>query len=50
MAQDIEFEAAHETKKHARGSTSTKRSRAAEVHNQSERVCIYPRFLFYQLF
>ncbi|KAL6502939.1 hypothetical protein OROHE_024107 [Orobanche hederae] len=33
---DIEFEAV-EAKKQARGSTSTKRSRAAEVHNLSER-------------
>ncbi|KAL6527727.1 hypothetical protein OROMI_029538 [Orobanche minor] len=37
---DIEFEAV-EAKKQARGSTSTKRSRAAEVHNLSERP-IYP--------
>lgn len=35
--QEIEFDAA-EGKKPARGSTSGKRSRAAEVHNLSERV------------
>ncbi|KAG7013547.1 Transcription factor PIF1, partial [Cucurbita argyrosperma subsp. argyrosperma] len=34
---DVEFEAT-DVKKQARGSTSTKRSRAAEVHNLSERV------------
>ncbi|MBA0548909.1 hypothetical protein Golob_019972, partial [Gossypium lobatum] len=33
---DVESESA-DTKKHTRGSTSTKRSRAAEVHNLSER-------------
>ncbi|KAH6771285.1 hypothetical protein C2S52_016088 [Perilla frutescens var. hirtella] len=36
QSEDIEFEAA-EAKKQARGSASTKRSRAAEVHNLSER-------------
>lgn len=36
QSEDIEFEAA-EGKKQARGSASTKRSRAAEVHNLSER-------------
>ncbi|KAL2470627.1 Transcription factor PIF1 [Abeliophyllum distichum] len=35
-SEDIEFESA-EAKMHARSSTSTKRPRAAEVHNQSER-------------
>lgn len=35
--QEIEYEAT-EGKKPARGSTSAKRSRAAEVHNLSERV------------
>ncbi|GAV63847.1 HLH domain-containing protein [Cephalotus follicularis] len=35
-SEDVEFESA-EVKKQSRGSTSTKRSRAAEVHNQSER-------------
>lgn len=35
--KDVESESAH-AKKQARGSTSTKRSRAAEVHNLSERV------------
>ncbi|CAN0897785.1 Transcription factor PIF1 [Linum grandiflorum] len=35
-SEDAEFESAEE-KKQARGSTSTKRSRAAEVHNLSER-------------
>ncbi|KAK8489137.1 hypothetical protein V6N12_030624 [Hibiscus sabdariffa] len=34
--EDVEFESA-ETKKQTRGSTSSKRSRAAEVHNLSER-------------
>ncbi|KAG8641902.1 hypothetical protein MANES_12G044000v8 [Manihot esculenta] len=34
-SEDIEFES--EAKRQARGSTSTKRSRAAEVHNLSER-------------
>ncbi|XP_009794497.1 transcription factor PIF1 [Nicotiana tabacum] len=34
--EDAEF-GSGDTKKHARGSTSTKRSRAAEVHNLSER-------------
>ncbi|KAE8662352.1 Transcription factor PIF1 [Hibiscus syriacus] len=34
--EDVEFESP-ETKKQARGSTSSKRSRAAEVHNLSER-------------
>lgn len=37
MPKDVEFEAT-DVKKQARGSTSTKRSRAAEVHNLSERV------------
>ncbi|KAL2556965.1 Transcription factor PIF1 [Forsythia ovata] len=36
QSEDIEFESV-DAKKQARGSTSTKRSRAAEVHNQSER-------------
>ncbi|PIN03310.1 Transcriptional repressors of the hairy/E(spl) family (contains HLH) [Handroanthus impetiginosus] len=36
QSEDIEFEAA-EAKKQTRGSSSTKRSRAAEVHNLSER-------------
>ncbi|KAA3458677.1 transcription factor PIF1-like isoform X1 [Gossypium australe] len=35
-SEDVEFESA-DTKKRTRGSTSTKRSRAAEVHNLSER-------------
>ncbi|KAH1129880.1 hypothetical protein J1N35_001258 [Gossypium stocksii] len=35
-SEDVEFESA-DTKKQTRGSTSTKRSRAAEVHNLSER-------------
>ncbi|XP_027163807.1 transcription factor PIF1 [Coffea eugenioides] len=35
-SEDIEFESA-DAKRQARGSTSTKRSRAAEVHNLSER-------------
>ncbi|KAK6259810.1 hypothetical protein SCA6_014284 [Theobroma cacao] len=35
-SEDAEFESA-DTKKQTRGSTSTKRSRAAEVHNLSER-------------
>uniref|UniRef100_A0A2N9GE00 BHLH domain-containing protein n=1 Tax=Fagus sylvatica TaxID=28930 RepID=A0A2N9GE00_FAGSY len=35
-SEDVEFESA-DTKKQVRGSTSTKRSRAAEVHNLSER-------------
>ncbi|XP_059432882.1 transcription factor PIF1 isoform X1 [Corylus avellana] len=35
-SEDVEFESV-DTKKHARGSTTTKRSRAAEVHNLSER-------------
>ncbi|EEF41301.1 transcription factor PIF1 isoform X2 [Ricinus communis] len=35
-SEDVEFESA-DAKKQARGSTSTKRSRAAEVHNLSER-------------
>ncbi|XP_050205528.1 transcription factor PIF1-like isoform X2 [Mercurialis annua] len=35
-SEDVEFESAN-GKKQARGSTSTKRSRAAEVHNLSER-------------
>ncbi|XP_021907160.1 transcription factor PIF1-like isoform X1 [Carica papaya] len=35
-SEDVDFESA-DTKKQARGSTSTKRSRAAEVHNLSER-------------
>ncbi|GJV01634.1 reverse transcriptase domain-containing protein [Tanacetum coccineum] len=38
-AKDVEFEYA-EAKKPSRGATSTKRSRAAEVHNLSERVCM----------
>lgn len=37
LEKDVDFESA-DTKKQARGSTSTKRSRAAEVHNLSERV------------
>ncbi|KAB1210138.1 Transcription factor PIF1 [Morella rubra] len=36
VRQDVEFESV-EAKKQVRGSTSTKRSRAAEVHNLSER-------------
>ncbi|XWS76142.1 hypothetical protein CRYUN_Cryun01aG0151300 [Craigia yunnanensis] len=36
QSEDAEFESA-DTKKQTRGSTSTKRSRAAEVHNLSER-------------
>ncbi|ONH93024.1 hypothetical protein PRUPE_8G209100 [Prunus persica] len=36
QSEDVEFESAN-GKKQARGSTSTKRSRAAEVHNLSER-------------
>ncbi|XP_020213332.1 transcription factor PIF1 [Cajanus cajan] len=35
QSEDVDFES--EAKKQARGSTSTKRSRAAEVHNLSER-------------
>ncbi|KAF8006235.1 hypothetical protein BT93_K0508 [Corymbia citriodora subsp. variegata] len=35
-SEDVELESA-DTKKQARGSTSTKKSRAAEVHNRSER-------------
>ncbi|XP_071714077.1 transcription factor PIF1-like [Rutidosis leptorrhynchoides] len=35
-SEDIEFEY-HDAKKQSRGSTSTKRARAAEVHNLSER-------------
>lgn len=35
-SEDVEFESV-DTKKQARGSTTTKRSRAAEVHNLSER-------------
>jgi len=37
--KDVDFES--EAKKQVRGSTSTKRSRAAEVHNLSERVCTF---------
>lgn len=40
LQKDVDFECP-EAKKQVRGSTSTKRSRAAEVHNQSERVCTY---------
>lgn len=40
LRKDAEFESG-DTKKQVRGSTSTKRSRAAEVHNLSERVCIF---------
>ncbi|GMN50384.1 hypothetical protein TIFTF001_019540 [Ficus carica] len=36
QSEDVEFESV-DTKKQARGTTSTKRSRAAEVHNLSER-------------
>ncbi|XP_027363897.1 transcription factor PIF1-like [Abrus precatorius] len=36
QSEDVDFESP-ETKRQARGSTSTKRSRAAEVHNLSER-------------
>ncbi|KAM7270878.1 hypothetical protein ACFE04_030092 [Oxalis oulophora] len=36
QSEDIEFESS-DTKKQSRGSTSTKRARAAEVHNLSER-------------
>ncbi|KAK7355633.1 hypothetical protein VNO80_14893 [Phaseolus coccineus] len=36
QSEDVDFESP-EAKKHGRGSTSTKRSRAAEVHNLSER-------------
>lgn len=39
ILKDVDLESA-DGKKHARGSTLTKRSRAAEVHNLSERVCI----------
>lgn len=37
LQKDVDFESP-EAKKQGRGSTSTKRSRAAEVHNLSERV------------
>jgi hypothetical protein len=41
LQKDVDFEC-QEEKKQVRGSTSsTKRSRAAEVHNLSERVCTY---------
>jgi len=42
--KDVDFESP-EAKKQVHGSTSTKRSRAAEVHNLSERVCIYITFM-----
>ena len=45
VLQGVEFESA-DAKKQARGSTSTKRSRAAEVHNLSERVCTIPFRIF----
>lgn len=38
FVKDVELESA-DAKKQSRGSTSAKRSRAAEVHNLSERVC-----------
>lgn len=38
--KDVELESA-DAKKQSRGSTSAKRSRAAEVHNLSERVCTH---------
>lgn len=43
--KDVEFESV-EAKKQVRGSTSTKRSRAAEVHNLSERVCVFLLYNF----
>lgn len=42
--QDVEFESAS-AKKQTRGSSSTKRSRAAEVHNLSERVCTFHKLV-----
>ncbi|KAI8523162.1 hypothetical protein RHMOL_Rhmol13G0052200 [Rhododendron molle] len=38
--EDVEFESP-DAKKQIRGSTPAKKSRAAEVHNLSERVCLY---------
>lgn len=56
LQKDVDFECREEKKQH-RGSTSAKRSRAAEVHNLSERVCTYimsPQFdvvfLIYECF
>jgi len=40
LPKDVDYESP-EAKKHGRGSTSTKRSRAAEVHNLSERVYLH---------
>lgn len=45
LPKDAEFESA-DTKKQTRGSTSTKRSRAAEVHNLSERVSILLKLIY----
>ncbi|GJW46678.1 putative ribonuclease H-like domain-containing protein [Tanacetum coccineum] len=42
---DVEFDYA-KAKRPSRGSTSTKRSSAAEVHNISERVCMFTEFHF----
>jgi len=48
--KDVDFESP-EAKKQGRGSTSTKRSRAAEVHNLSERVYTCITFLkFHSVF